>query len=61
MLPSRRLVRPQLMMTLLYVERHIWRSACVAKPTCSASSADDDFVVCRNARVEKCLCCQADV
>ena len=24
-------------------------------------AADDYFVICRNARVNKCLCCQADV
>ena len=27
----------QLMMTLLYVEMHVWTSACVAKPTSGAS------------------------
>ena len=77
------------MMTLLYVETHVWRGACVVKLTSSAccswwwlcymskrmcgevlvlsswrlvsTAAGDDFVICRNARVEKCLCCQADV
>ena len=25
------------------------------------SAADDDFVICRNVRADKCSCCQADV
>ena len=51
-----------LMMTLLYVETHVWTGACVAKTTSSVSpAADDDFVICRNARVDRHLCCQTHV
>ena len=80
-LPNWRLMRTQLMMTLLYVETHVWRIASIAKLTSSAycswwwlcymskctcgevlvllsrrlvlAAADDDFVICRNARVDK--------
>ena len=31
-----------------------------SKLSCSLA-ADDDFVMCQNVRVDKCLCCQADV
>ena len=34
----------QVMMTLLYVETYVWRSASVTMPMSGASAADDDFV-----------------
>ena len=46
--PSRRLMRLQLMMTLLYVDTHVRACACIAKPTSNASPAgDDEFVIWR--------------
>ena len=49
----------QLMMTLLYIETHVWICACVTKSTSNASVADDDFDICRNANMD--LCYQVDV
>ena len=34
----------QLVMTLLYVETHVWTSACVVKPTLGRPAVDDDFI-----------------
>ena len=45
--------------------RHITKSSSAAGRTrhrlITRPAADDDFVIRRNARVGKCLCCQTDV
>ena len=40
---------------------NMWTCACVTKSTSSAYAAEDDFVICRNVRMDMCLCYQVDV
>ena len=44
------------------MSKHTCGQALVLPRQCLVCPAgDDDFAICQNARVDKCLCCQADV
>ena len=53
---GKKLLKPNLKCTKRYWQVSVLPSRCLVRP-----AADDDFVICRNARVDNCLCCHVDV